>query len=190
LKSIYQFIFSQKTVQLKIEPLHFEKKWQRITQKTSKVILLLLCGVIIVGTAIENPSDYVDKAYSKSFNGSYEITSLIQNGDTIAAAETDTTRWKKIIIEDGYLGIRTSGKLRKRFRITTDTIAKKIKITSEDDSTKIYSFDYNRLSKDKVVFKGKYEQDTLQLVTKQKKKGDYLLNSTSFKWIQEYPFNR
>ena len=190
LKKLFQFIFQQKAVQLKIENLIFEKKWQRLTHKIFKIILLSLCAVMIIGMSIENATEYEDKDYSKSFDGSYEIKTFIKNGDTIPLLETDTLRWAKIVIEQGVFGFRTTNKTKTRFSVKTDTIHKKITLTSFDDSTKVYKFDYNRLPEQRVIFKGKYELDTLEIITQQKKRNEYLLNSTSFKWINEYPFNR
>ena len=190
LKKLFQFIFQQKAVQLKIENLIFKEKWQRLTHKIFKIILLSLCAVMIIGMSIENATEYEDKDYSKSFDGSYEIKTFIKNGDTIPLLETDTLRWAKIVIEQGVFGFRTTNKTKTRFSVKTDTIHKKITLTSFDDSTKVYKFDYNRLPEQRVIFKGKYELDTLEIITQQKKKNEYLLNSTSFKWINEYPFNR
>lgn len=187
---LFQFVFQQKTVQLKIARLSFEKKWQRITHKVLKIGFLILCGIIIVMTSMEDTSGYVAKNYAKSFDGSYDITTFIKNGDTIQPIETDTLRWSKITMEEGFFGFKKSNNKKIRFDVKTDTIAKKITITSFDDSTKIYKFEYKRLPERKVIFKGKYESDTLEIITKQKKKNEYLLNSTPFKWIHEYPFNR
>jgi len=141
-------------------------------------------------TSMEGTSGYVAKNYAKSFDGSYDIETFIKNGDTIQPIETDTLRWAKITMEDGFFVFKTSNNKKIRFDVKTDTITKKITITSFDDSTKVYKFEYKRLLEQKVVFKGKYESDTLEIFTKQKKKNEYLLNSTPFKWIQEYPFNR
>ena len=145
---------------------------------------------MIIGMSIENATEYEDKDYSKSFDGSYEIKTFIKNGDTIPLLETDTIRWAKIVIEQGVFGFRTTNKTKTRFSVKTDTIHRKITLTSFDDSTKVYKFDYNRLPEQRVIFKGEYELDTLEIITQQKKKNEYLLNSTSFKWINEYPFNR
>jgi hypothetical protein len=190
LKSLFDFIFFQKLVQLKIEPLVFQKKWQTRFRKIFKISLLCLCAIMMGFMSFEYYSENEGKSYSKSFDGSYKVLTFIKNNDTLPLNYKDTLRWSKIIMEEGVFGIRTITDRKIRFEVTTDTVVQKITITSMEDSTKVYHFNYKRLPNKTIVFKGKYDTDTLEITTQQKKKNEYLLNSTQFKWINEYPFNR
>jgi hypothetical protein len=190
LKHLFDFIFLQKSVQLKIEPLQFQKKWQTNFRKVSKIALLCLCAIMMGVMYFEAYSEPTNNLYSKSFNGSYKVVTFIQNRDTLPTSHSDTLQWSKIIMEDGFMSIRTITDRKIRFEVKTDTIAQKISIIPEEDSTKTYQFDYKRLPNQTVVFKGKMNTDTLEITTKQKKKSEYLLNATPFKWISEYPYNR
>jgi hypothetical protein len=190
LKSLFDFIFLQKTTQLKVEPLHFQKKWQRVTRKSVKIGLFVLCAAMLTLTYFEGYSREENNDYSKVFNGSYKIISYIKKNDSLPIVKTDTLQWSKILMEDGYFSAKTITERRIRFEVKTDTIAKKITITSVDDSTKIYQFKYQLLPKKIVVFKGKFEGDSLEITTVHKKIKEYRLNSTPFKWINEYPYNR
>ncbi len=190
LKSLFGFIFLQKATQLKVEPLHFQKKWQRVTRKSVKFGLFVLCVAMLTLTYFEGYSREENNDYSKGFNGSYKIISYIKKNDSLPIVQTDTLQWSKILMEDGYFSAKTITERRIRFEVKTDTIAKKITITSVDDSTKIYQFKYQLLPKKIVVFKGKFEGDSLEITTVHKKIKEYRLNSTPFKWINEYPYNR
>lgn len=190
LGTLYQFIFKQQTVQLAIAPLVFEKRGLRIGRKVFKYVILGLCLTGITMMLIDINSESGNGTYAESFNGSYEVSSFIKNGDTVPPLETDTLRWNKVFMQDGDFVIKNMDRKKSFYSVKTDTIAKRLTITSYKDSTAVYKFDYVRLKDKQLQFKGIFKSDTIELVTKQKTKDDYLLNNRGFHWINDYPFNR
>ncbi|MFN3968379.1 DoxX family protein [Flavobacterium sp.] len=190
LGSLYRFFFKQESLQLKIEPLVFKDKWQRVTHKISKIGLLVLCSLAIVMMIIQVNAIPENVVYAESFNGSYEVKMFVKNGDTIPPLETDTLRWNKVLMEDGNIVIKKVKGRGHYYAVKTDTITNQFTVTSYKDSTKIFNLGYKRLSKTELLVKGRWESDTLELLWQQRKKEDYELNKRGFHWINEYPFNR
>ena len=190
LKSLFNFIFLQKSTQIKIEPIVFRKKWLTTTRKVIKALILLICGVMMVVMYFETYTSEPAKNYTKSFDGSYKIISITGNDNALLPSQKDTLRWAKFLIEDGFFAVKTITDRRIRFEAATDTVNHKITLTSVEDSTKTYQFKYQFLPNKKVVFKGRFESDSLDITAIHKKKSDYRLNKTPFKWISEYPYNR
>lgn len=188
--SLYRFFFKQESLQLKIEPMVFKEKWQRVTHKVSKIGLIAFCSLAIVMIIIEVNSTPENVVYAESFNGSYEVKAFVKNGDTIPASASDTLRWNKVYMEDGDFVIKTMGQKKAFYSVKTDTIKHKVVITSYKDSTAVFKFDYKNIKDNELQLKGIYLSDTLEVVAKQKKKADYELNKRGFHWINNYPFNR
>lgn len=190
LGSLYRFFFKQESLQLKIEPLVFKEKWQRVTHKVSKIGLIAFCSLAIVMVIIQVNTTPENVVYAESFNGSYEVKTFVKNGDTIPALESDTLRWNKVFMEDGNFVIKTMDRKKAYFSVKTDTIEHKVIITSYKDSTAVFQFDYKKLKNNDLQVQGVYLSDTLELLWKQRKKEDYELNKRGFHWINDYPFNR
>jgi uncharacterized membrane protein YphA (DoxX/SURF4 family) len=190
LGSLYRFFFKQESLQLKIEPMVFKQKWQRITHKVSKIVLIVFCALALVMLIVEVNSDSGNTTYAESFNGSYEVKTFVKNGDTIPALESDTLRWNKVFMEDGDFVIKTMNAKKTFYSVKTDTIKHKVTITSYKDSTAVFQFDYKKLKNNDYQLQGVYLSDTLKLVWKHRKKEDYELNKRGFHWINDYPFNR
>ncbi len=114
--------------------------------------------------------------------------------DNKSFSDVNVTSLSQELLNNG-LGNKNSvqinflNKKRIGFQSTTDTINKRIELTSFRDSTENYTWNYERkdsILNIKTIFKG----DTLQIKTKHLTKDDFLLTNRGFHWISERPFNR
>ena len=190
LTSIYQFMFQQKAVQIKIEPLLLEKKWQRTSSKVIKGLLLVVSSIAIVFMLIESYGSPNNPTYASSFNGCYTIQSLVKNNDTIPPMTSDTLRWNKIFMQNAEGGFLTMNNNITYYKVNTDTIKKQLVFTSYEDSTKVYQLNYKRMPNKTIQLIGKFEKDTVVILCKHKKVEEYQLNNRGFHWINERAFNR
>ena len=80
-------------------------------------------------------------------------------------------------------------KSRYGYKSEIDTIDKKIRLESFNDSTKVYLLNF-KITDSTLQVNGVFRKDTILCNTKKFRKQDFLLTSRGFHWINEYPYNR
>ncbi len=183
--SIFNFIVLRKNITLQIIEIQFPKKWMRITRHTLKVLILLLIPVASLWGQIEYYNE--QKISFQDLNANYTSTQFIKNNDSLPS--TDTTRWDKLIIDEGYAKIITTANKSSWYTVDVDTIGRKLKLKDNNDTTLQYTFTYVFINK-QLHLKGIFKKDTLNIDFSQKRKEEYPLNERGFHWISETPYNR
>jgi hypothetical protein len=120
---------------------------------------------------------------------------FIRNKDTLAPLQTDTLRWKQLVLDGspayGYASIRSMNDSAKGyFSFKPDTIQHTITLTSYADSTNKYAFHYRHPQKDSMILLGAWKKDSLEIHLKLADWKNLLLVRRDFHWINEYPLNR
>lgn len=189
---LFKFFFTGNPVSLpKIKAPDFSRRWMRIVITSIKI--LLIGYYITYGTyqVKEMEKQYGETAPKPSLYGYYKVDTFIINNDTLPPLIADTKRWKDFIVEwEGYAGYRNMTD--NSFHCTTklDTLAKKIDLVPEFDKSLKYTFQYYKLSSEKLNFRGRINNDSVSIFMTRKDEKDFLLMSRGFNWISEYPFNR
>ncbi|HYK44362.1 MAG TPA: DoxX family protein [Parafilimonas sp.] len=120
--------------------------------------------------------------------GVYNTTYFIRNSDTIPAIETDSLRWKEMVIDGGNWqrsGIIEFVSGKKLFcDISADTTKKIINIQSKADTSEKYSLNYLE-NGNQILFKGKWEQDSIEALMTKYDLNNYLLHREKFSWIKQ-----
>jgi len=127
------------------------------------------------------------------FYGVYDTETFIKNNDTIAPLLTDTTRWKRLMMDKGYLSqylvVRGMKDQPRWYTYELDSVQKTLKMTSTSDSLDILNLNY--IKNDSILsFKGLWKNDSIQIKLKKYDVSKILLKNRGFHWINEYPYNR
>jgi hypothetical protein len=162
-----------------------------------RIVKTLLIGYALVGFLIANVkamSKYGDNAPSTALRGIYNVKTFIRNKDTIAPLQTDTLRWKQLVLDGSpdyaYASILAMNDSAKGyFSFKPDTARHMITLTSYTDATNKYAFHYRLPKKDSMVLRGAWKKDSLEIHLKLVDWKNLLLVRRGFHWINEYPFN-
>jgi uncharacterized membrane protein YphA (DoxX/SURF4 family) len=121
--------------------------------------------------------------------GVYNTAYFLRNNDTVPSIETDSLRWKQLVIDGNswkQSGIIEFNTGRKFFcNIQADTIKKIMSIQSQSDSTEKYLFHYSLQNNRNILLKGFYKKDSIEVLMNKFDLNNYLLYKEKFKWISE-----
>jgi hypothetical protein len=119
--------------------------------------------------------------------GLYDVESFQRNGQEIPPLLTDTSRWKRVILQ-----IPTSASVvrmddsARGFAAEYDTGNHRLTLTSQGTTKQQVVYQYSQPDPDHVVLDG----DSLVVRLKRVDTSKFLLMSRGFNWINERPFNR
>ncbi|HUB62069.1 MAG TPA: hypothetical protein VL978_15245, partial [Puia sp.] len=130
--------------------------------------------------------------------GIYNTTSFLYNNETLAAIQTDTIRWKQLVIDGSqayaFGGIKMMNDSIHRYRIKTDTTARLLTITDFADTTKNWRLHYSYPLTDTLTLWGTRSRgnkaDSIRVALARYPLSNFRLNSRGFNWINEFPYNR
>ena len=115
-----------------------------------------------------------------------KIEFFIKNNDTLPPVETDSFRWKRVVIDDDenwkQSSILFSNDSSAYFSIKADTVNKMIQIKSARDTAVNYQFKYSEPDTSRILIKGMWKTDTIEVMMKKYDLNNYRLHRTKFKW--------
>jgi uncharacterized membrane protein YphA (DoxX/SURF4 family) len=167
----------------------FSRRWVRLTALACQVLFVgwfLLFSIVSSWTAYQ--WYYVNRPHPPLY-GLYEVEAFSRNGEELPALVTDTTRWRKVIIEyPTAFDVRMMDDSPRHYGATYTT-GKNI-VTLEEDQGNTYPFTYQRLDEDHVLLQGTLADDSLSVRLRRIDPSKFLLVNRGFHWISEYPYNR
>ena len=172
----------------------FKDKRANLATQIVKGIAIVAGLGLMISNNLQSRVLYGDNAPKPSMYGIYEVEKYIVNNDTIAPVMTDTLRWRYLVLERDNANIfnmKTADYGQMKFFISkTDTVKKEIAFLNYSDSIQAGKLTYQKVGRDRFVFKGIFEKDTLELHTVRTDEKDYTLMNRGFNWVSEYPYNR
>jgi hypothetical protein len=168
---------------------------------TLVVVKCLLVAYAFFGTAwlsLQARNQYGDHAPNTPLQGVYNTRSFQYNKDTLAPIQTDTVRWKQLVIDGSptyaYGVIKMMNDSSYGYSVKTDTINHLLIISHYTDSTKRWRLHYGYPISDSLTlwgtrFWGK-QADSIRITMNVYPTNRFRLNSRGFNWINEFPYNR
>jgi hypothetical protein len=155
--------------------------------------ILLAAGLLYSGIAsgLEAQKEYGWNSNSKviPLYGVYNTTYFIRNHDTVPPIETDSLRWKQLVIDGGnwkQSGIIQFSSGKKLFcNIKADTIKKLISIQPQIDTSENYTLHYSIRKDSCMVLNGIWKTDSIEVLMNKYDLNNYLLHREKFTWITE-----
>ena len=121
--------------------------------------------------------------------GIYNTIYFIRNRDTIPPLETDSLRWKQLVVDGGSWKqpgiIQFATDKRNFYTIQADTVKGILKIQSVSDSSESYFLHYNVQDGNRLLLKGRFKQDSIETLMSKYDLNNYLLHKEKFTWITE-----
>jgi hypothetical protein len=192
---LYNFFLANKTAPpSNITPPSIRKKALRISLVVFKTLLIAYFvgfGIYNSATALDQ---YGDQAPKAPLWGIYNVETFVRNNDTIPPLQTDTTRWKQLII-GGYRGyprthLKGMNDSLRSYTWRLDTTSKKVVMFPRTDSTYKNQLTYHFPDKDHLEMTGRWKGDSIYVRMKAYDLNKFLLVNRGFNWVNEYPFNR
>jgi hypothetical protein len=188
------FFFNESTVLIIIRPPRNNKKGLRYSMRICKFLLIAFVLFTHIFNSTVSLGKYGDSAPKTPLYGIYNTETFVRNRDTIAPLETDTLRWKQLIV-GGYKGfayasIKMTNDSLENYAFHLDTIQQTIILFSYADTNRKFLFRYRFPAKDMMVLKGDWKDDSVEIRMKKYDLDSFLLVKRGFHWINEYPLNR
>jgi hypothetical protein len=181
------FILNKPTVSAIYQPLIVNPVWRKIF---SGLLVVLAISLLYSSMAkgIDSERSFGRKAARVPLYGVYDAIYFLRNNDTIPALATDSLRWKRLVIDGGSWNqsgiIQFSTGKRNLFTAKIDTLKNTLALQSESDTTQKYLFHYF-LRKDKMLVKGVWDKDSIEILMNKYDLNNYVLHSEKFKWITD-----
>jgi len=168
----------------------FKTRWKKIIQLSMKTVVIIFAFYATLWSNLNMAKKYGDAVKKPSLYGIYDIKTFIKNNKLIEPLATDSTRWKRIIINyPGYVRITNIADSAIWMKLKVDTLKQTLKFTSTADSTDFYTLNY-KIDKKSLNLSGKLRGDSVQIQTQIFDYKKFPLVSRGFHWINEYPNNR
>ena len=121
--------------------------------------------------------------------GVYDAVYFLRNNDTIPVLETDSLRWKQLLIDgvswnQAGIILFSTGK-RNSFTTEADTLKHTLTLQSQSDTTQKYLFHYSIPGKDQILLKGLWKKDSIEILMNKYNLDNYILHREKFKWITD-----
>jgi hypothetical protein len=119
--------------------------------------------------------------------GVYKTAYFIRNGDSIPPLETDSLRWKQLVIDGGSWNqsgiVQFSTDKKVYYNVQADTVKQILRMQSRSDTAQKYSLHYFMPDSDHILFKGLWEKDSIEVLMNKYDLNSFLLHKEKFKWI-------
>ncbi len=200
LRRLFNLFFLEATTRLDIVPRPpVRRNGLRITLVIIKSLLVVYAFFGTAWLSLQARKEYGDFAPHTPLYGIYNTRSFLYNQDTLAPLQTDTIRWKQLVIDGsptyGYATIKMmNDSSHGYYSVTTDTVQHLVTIKKFSDSTKKWRLHYTWPLKDTLTLWGTRfsasHADSVRIVLARYPMDRFPLNARGFNWINEFPNNR
>jgi hypothetical protein len=166
------------------------------TETKYRTARYILKGIIIGGFTIFSINLFLHFSFaSGSFtkenkiDGVYSTELFVIENDTLAPVISDSTRWKSLIISQGFSKLTKMTDSVERFKVTLDSISSAINFLQQNQTGKKFKLKYSE-NKGKFQLAGLWKGKKITAIFTKKTYSDYLLINRGFHWINETIYNR
>ena len=137
----------------------------------------------------QNMKRYGDIYNKPPFYGIYKTNIFIIGNDTLPPLNTNSKRWKELIIQQNGAKIISMTDSSERYKVDVDTIKNRIIFTSIKQIDVKYNLQYQS-NKTTMTLAGNWGKDSLKVILNRIDINKFLLLNRGFHWINDYPFNK
>jgi hypothetical protein len=155
----------------------------------------IVLGVYFVGNELyqANRSWYVfgGGAPKPALYGIWNVDRMFVDGMERAPLVTDAGRWRRVVIPNTlFFTFQRMDDTFVRYPAKFDPNGKIIALSKPSNKTWMTTFAVNRPDADHMTLTGTMDGHNIEMRTTRLDRGDFLLVTRGFNWVQEYPFNR
>jgi hypothetical protein len=191
-KALWDFFLARKTVQLAGEPsVGSTPTARRVLSGAQMLFGAAVLTLGVSGSISAWYSPFGGGGAKSPLYGIWEISQLTVDSQPSPALITDTTRWRRVLIDrPGGIYIQTMNDSLHFYRQTVDTNTHTMVLTSSTVPAVKSSLTFTRPDSTHLVFDGTLDNHAVRIEMKWRDPNSYLLRSRGFNWIQEDPFNK
>ena len=174
-----------------VEPIPYKRFFIHSGRNIAFTLLQILLALCLIyksgGDALVAAKTFGIYMPKPPLYGVYKTDYFIRNRDTVPPLQTDSLRWKQLVIDggswkqNGIIEFNSDTKL--ACLITTDTVKKTMVIQQIGDSTKKFGLYYAQPDSGHLLLKGQWEKDSIQVLLHTYNLDNYLLQKEKFRPI-------
>ena len=143
LKKLYNFFISGKYESISQQYPNIKTKWLHLTVRIIKWVFVFDCIISNIISSNNSSKEYGDNAPKVPLYGIYTMTKIIKNNDPLIPLMTDTTLWKRFILEfKGRSAVTYINDTSRWYNASVDTVLKKISFYPNWDTINRHNFHY------------------------------------------------
>lgn len=154
-----------------------------------QLILVGYMSYLRISTSLKAKKEYGSWRPKPALYGIYNVDTFVKNHQTIPPLLTDTTRWRRLLIDYNRGTVMRLDDGYQRYILKTDTVKKEMTFSSRKDTVNNYVMKYRQKGKD-LKLSGVFKKDTLEIHLKYYPLKNFSLLSRGFHWVSEVPYNR
>jgi uncharacterized membrane protein YphA (DoxX/SURF4 family) len=189
-KRLLSFFFLNKPAEAASIDLPYSNKKLKYSMAAVK---LLFVGFVIVASfanVLDLEKQYGSKAPKPPLYGIYYTETFIRNKDTIPPLDTDTLRWKRIVVQrENFASVRLMNDTVRNYNFKIDTVTKTAMVYPNWDTLNKNQFTYIKDTAF-LTLTGKIKNDSVYIKLKRYDENNFRLVNRGFHWVNEMPFNR
>jgi hypothetical protein len=184
----YVLILNKQVEAANHPPLFNTKKWQRVL--LSFLVLLAVCMLYkAVADGKDAARQWGREAPPVPLYGVYKTTAFIRNHDTMPPLETDSLRWKQLVIDGGSWKqsglIEFNSDQKVFYNIKADTLKCLLYIQSLADTTIAYTFHFEKPAVDRLRLDGLWVKDSITVLLTKYDLNHFNLNNDRFRIVEQ-----
>ncbi|OJJ17751.1 hypothetical protein BKI52_28215 [marine bacterium AO1-C] len=167
----------------------FQKRRNRNLLIAFQALLVVFLATIQIWSGTTAQKKYGVNRPKPALYGIYNVTRFIKNGQSIAPLATDTTCWKRLLIDyPQWVSVMGMNDDFRRYTVKTDTVKKQMVFSTRKDTVNKYAMRYEQLGKD-LKLTGILQGDTLAITFKHYPLQNFTLLNRGFHWVSPVPYN-
>ena len=187
-KLLNVFLLNKPTQSTVYTPLIAHPKWRKVFFGL-QILFVISILYTSISMSIDSEKKFGHNVPHVPLYGVYNTAYFIRNKDTIPPLETDSLRWKQLVIDDSswnQSGIIQFNTGRKTFcHVQADTVKQILLIQSKTDTAENYSLNYFKPDPNHILLEGRWRNDSIKVLMSKYDLNNYLLYREKFKWIEE-----
>jgi hypothetical protein len=185
-KLLNAFLLNKPISSTAYTPLTNHPKWQKILLGLQVLFIVTVLYSSIV-KALDAEKLYGHNRPHVPLYGVYNTKYFIRNRDTIPPLETDSLRWKQLVIDGGSWSqtgiIQFNTGTKSFYTAEADTVKQILNMESRADTAEKYLLHYFIPDEDHIFIKGLWKNDNIEVLMKKYDLNNYVLYKEKFKWI-------
>jgi uncharacterized membrane protein YphA (DoxX/SURF4 family) len=184
------FLLNRGTEPATSSPIFHSRRAQRIALGVGAAYAVWLIAMNLYGVR-QSWTQYGPGVPQPALYGIWNVQQFTVDGQPHPPLLTDTTRWRRLILEHLSFGaVQQMNDAETFYNTDIDLKKNTITLAGRRGSTQKIALSFTRPAPDQLVLDGPIDGHPTHIQLRLEDRNHFLLVSRGFHWIQEYPFNR
>jgi uncharacterized membrane protein YphA (DoxX/SURF4 family) len=167
-----------------------KKRWMNRSRLVLKYLVIVLGIYTTIHSIQKNVKGYGDERTKPHYYGIYNVQYWLRNRDTVQPLTTDTTRWKRLILDfPGYAAVYLMNDSIKYYVFNVDSSFKTVTLNTNADTAHKYKMTISGDSS-RLYLEGLLVKDSVRIWFRSQDPNSFRLLNRGFHWVNEFPNNQ